>query len=103
MSIVALMLVLFGAGIWCLVELARNERVFRFRGELLAAIHQAIEQDFAHGLYFNWQWRYTAFDAVSYDDMVRQFWRPMESFYPDRRFIEATVLADGDSGDENTA
>ena len=62
----------------------RNEMVSRYRGRLIQDIHNSCAVDI--NLRRDWQWRYEAYDKVSYNSMVLQFWRPLDSFYPDQSF-----------------
>jgi hypothetical protein len=71
--------------LFCTYQMRRNCRVLAFRVQLLDDIGRAAQVDRLHG-HNDFKWRYEAFDAVTYDEMMRRFWRPLESFYPDRRF-----------------
>ena len=82
-------LIAVACGVLILATLAgmvRNSMVFRYRQRLLVQVFDAIAKDINEGN--DWVWRYRAFDAVSYDKMVLQFWRRFDSFYPDRSFLE---------------
>jgi hypothetical protein len=78
-----LLAVVFGL---CLVVMRRNSRVHAYRMRLLGDLHEAALADIATGR--PWEWRYRAFEAVSYDRMVLTFWRPLTSFYRDRSFTD---------------
>lgn len=73
----------------CLI--VRNDAVFRYRNGLLDLIGDAIDVDFSVPNIgrVDFDWRYKAFQAVPYNAMVLQFWRPLKSFYPDMSFTEA--------------
>ncbi len=64
----------------------RNEQVYRYRIDLIERVYDdrmaAIYGRPNQGL--TWE----MIRSVSYDSMVWQFWRPLDSFYPD-------VSADG--------
>lgn len=79
--------------IWCVLGLGlaliiaiRNGVVYRYRNRLIQQVSEAAKADIGRGHY--WFWRYDAYNEVSYDEMVWQFWRKCDSFYPDRRFLE---------------
>lgn len=74
-----------GAGLGLLAFRRRNAHVLAFRMRLLAEIVRATRLDDLEGRE-DWQWRLDAFHAVPYEHMMWQVWRPVESFYPDRRF-----------------
>jgi hypothetical protein len=72
--------------------LIRNQQVFRFRMNLSRRIFtQGMEEIYDQYQKFGQydptykyrdnQWRYAEFDAVSYNRMVVQFWRPLRTFY----------------------
>lgn len=69
----------------------RNFAVADYRRKILFKIDAACRDDIFSGR--EWQWRFDDYDTVSYDDMMRQFWRPLDSFYADSAFI--TVGAQG--------
>ncbi len=66
----------------------RNERVFRYREKIRRKIGIAIDEDFARGDWKHWEWRWAEFDRISYDQMVTQFWKPLDSFWKDKSFTE---------------
>lgn len=75
------------AGIWInLTLIFRNGEVRRYRQFLLSQIERAVTLDALEG-FDDYQWRLDAYEAVSYARMVVQFWRNIESFYPDLGFI----------------
>lgn len=65
----------------------RNNRVYEFRVGLIDRIAAASRADIQRGDY-DWERRYDTFDAVSYDEMFWQFWKPLRAFYPDMSFTE---------------
>lgn len=78
-----------------LVLIHRNRLVSRYRFELLEKVSIAARIDVLNGMPPEvWRLRYTAFGKVAYNDMVRQFWRRPESFYPDQRFTEPDSYPD---------
>lgn len=69
------------------ILLVRNECVYKYRNSLLSEVSAATREDIQRRDY-TWQRRYDAFDAVSYDRMVWQFWKRWRAFYPDTSFAE---------------
>jgi hypothetical protein len=63
---------------WGIFMYFRNEAVLRYRMYLVDCV-------FAHRDY---QWRRDVYDRVSYNEMMFKFWKPLDSFYPDKSFIE---------------
>lgn len=64
--------------------LIRNQLVYEYRIELLDQICAACQ---ANG-WMNSEWRYGMYNEVNYNEMVLQFWRRFDSFYPDKSFID---------------
>jgi hypothetical protein len=60
------------------VLIVRNRMVCRFRIDLLNRIKDKV--DTADPRY-HWVWRYEEFEAVTYDQMLWQFWKPLSRFY----------------------
>lgn len=81
--VVAICLVLIAA---TLGMIRRNNRVLRYRRDVLNRISDAAYIDIEHGN--PWVWRYTLYDSVSYDEMLYKFWRPLDSFYPNELFAD---------------
>lgn len=69
----------------CMLMLIRNNQVYRYRSTLIDQISEAAKSD--NLLLRDWMWRYDYFATVSYDKMVTQFWKPLDSFFPDKAFI----------------
>lgn len=70
----------------CTTMLIRNDMVAKYRHKLLDKVSEKSQEDIENGRDFNW--RYDAFRAVEYEEMVNKFWKKLDSFYPDKRFIE---------------
>ena len=75
----------------------RNRQVSKYRKGLISLIHEQTQKDIATYDFEKdidpdptrlWGWRYDVFSSVSYDTMVNKFWKPLDSFYPDKSFIE---------------
>jgi hypothetical protein len=73
--------------VYCLLLLWRNERVYRYRRQLIDQIHTLNAADVQAGKDYD-GWRYRVFESVGYAEMMWQVWRPLDSFYPDRRFLQ---------------
>jgi hypothetical protein len=71
---------------WLIYISHRNKRVFEYRANLLADISRAAKKDIAKGR--DYRWRYEQFEEVNYGAMVWNFWKPLDSFYTDRSFVE---------------
>ena len=75
-------MILFGllGLVWlgCIYMLFRNQRVFSYRHRLISRISDVIDANPTS----DWRWRYDEFEEVPYDQMMKQFWKPIRSFYP---------------------
>ena len=69
----------------CVVMMFRNEAVYEYRMSLLGKVSDAAKRDIYEGNDFIW--RYHAYNAVDYDEMVMKFWKPLGSFYEDKTFL----------------
>lgn len=65
----------------------RNHKVYQFRMQILRQVSDAAQSDGKTGR--PWRWRYDEMSAVSYNEMMYQFWKPLrvESFYERDDFI----------------
>lgn len=70
----------FTFGVAVVYLLIRNERVYRYRSRLNKTVFAASVWDY--------KWRVEMMDRVSYDDMMLRFWKPLDSFYPDKSFLD---------------
>ena len=61
--------------------ISRNTAVYRYRMQLLSRISESATRDIEARR--PWGWRFDALSAVTYDEMVFKFWRPLSSFYDD--------------------
>lgn len=75
-----------------LILLFRNSRVYKYRTRLLREVGEVSKSE-ARSLQ-PWQWRFQALEAVSYREMVFKFWRPLDSFYPDKSFLDPDAKGD---------
>lgn len=74
-------------GVLLVIWWLRNNAVYRYRINLICQIQRRCYEDVDRG-YYDWHWRFEAFDSIGYNEMVFKFWRPLESFYPDKSFIK---------------
>lgn len=94
--------------------LFRNLLVYRFKKRMLNRIHDRnlleLDEEFSelkakidqgdtvNGYKFrDYLWRYAEMNAVSYEKMLLQFWRPLRSFYqrdPARPYAERDEMSD---------
>ena len=65
----------------------RNWCVREYRLRLINEIRDAGLVDIRHGQ--PWEWRWRVYETVSYDAMLFQFWRSLDSFYPAGAFDAA--------------
>lgn len=70
------------SGVWISL---RNRVVFKYHKTLLDDIRLSIDLDRLAG-HEDWEWRFDAYKAVTYNDMMLGFWRSLDSFYPDQSF-----------------
>lgn len=64
----------------------RNDKVYNYRQRLLDRICEAAYRDAQKCK--SHEWRFDMFRMVSYEEMVDKFWKPLDSFYPDKSFLE---------------
>jgi hypothetical protein len=81
-----LLLILLGS-IFCLFMIWRNTRVYEYRTRLVHGAHDAYREEIRDDGRYD-PWRYHAFERVTYNRMLFQFWRKMDSFYPDKSFLD---------------
>lgn len=87
MALIIAVTVLGAVGVLVIGMLVQNERVHAFRRGYIDRVYAAGRADMARGI-ADPSWRWEEFDRVPYARMVWQFWRPLASFYPDKRFLE---------------
>ena len=75
--------VAFTAAFTVLIHL-RNREVFRYRHHILNIASERARKRMNAGD-TNWEEEYDIFKKVTYDSMVYQFWKPVESFFPDHQ------------------
>lgn len=65
----------------------RTHKVAAYRQELLDKVSAAADRDIRIH-HRDWAWRFEALQAVSFEKMLFQFWKPLESFYPSKEFLK---------------
>ena len=70
----------------CFGALYRNSVVFKYRGEILRKMSIASKKDIKNGK--EWDWRHDVWDTITYNQMMVKFWKPIDSFYTDKKFIK---------------
>lgn len=81
---------LFALSLWLLIgilALLRLCLVYRFRMKLIDQVYYACIKDIRKGKAYN-RYRWERLDEVSFDEMVLKFWKRLDSFYPDKSFLE---------------
>lgn len=72
----------------------RSDRVHRWRTAKLHEIHRTNVAEIARGDNGTCSLRYEWFNSVSYDALVFQFWRPLDSFHePFEAWLQRRVAA----------
>lgn len=69
----------------CMYGLIRNTQTYNYRQQLREEVSAAAKSDIENNL--NWEWRYSEYSKVSYEDMALKMWRPLSSFYPYRESL----------------
>lgn len=75
--------ILIVLSIWLAI---RNYQVHEYRMDILKLIGEHGREDAVRNL--PWKWRFEYFETVPYWKMLLFFWKPLDSFYKDKRFIE---------------
>lgn len=77
----------------CLLGTWRNVRVYRFQMGLIDRCRRLNIADIEAGRMKEFDsWRYDALNAVSYNQMLFKFWKPLrvEAWYRDLSFLEVS-------------
>jgi hypothetical protein len=86
MFAVFILIIFIALFIYAICMLIRNDRVYRFRGNLLKKVSTAAKND----IYNNrpWVWRYDVLTSVPYNKMLYSFKKlKPENFWDDLSFI----------------
>ena len=70
----------------------RNKSVLEYRKGIIDQVSAAASSDINRGRFGQWKWRYKAIESESYAEMAWKFWRPLDSFYPDRSFVDPEAI-----------
>lgn len=62
--------------------LYRNNQVYKYRLRIINMVHDEAIKAIENGTYTIGG--YDILDTVSYDEMVYKFWRPLNSFFPEK-------------------
>jgi hypothetical protein len=90
--LIAALGMLFVAQGFCLLLMDRNQKVHKYRRSLLRKISDAGDVDIENNR--PWEWRHDIYDTITYDEMLYKFWRRLDSFYPDRSFLDPEATRD---------
>ncbi len=68
----------------------RTHRVGKFRIDMLNKMSASSKIDLSNGGFFTWDWRmrYWENEFASFDKMLFQFWKPLNSFITDKKYFE---------------
>jgi hypothetical protein len=66
--------------LFCLFMIRRNNKVYLYRSAMSDII-------FGFGV-GDYKWRLKVYDSVSYQDMMRKWWKKLPDFYPDKSFLD---------------
>lgn len=69
-----------------LTSMQRIDQVARFLKATLDTVALRACEDIKADR--DWRWRYTELEKLSFDEMSRKFWRPLESFITDDKFLK---------------
>lgn len=83
---IILILLAISAAIAFYVGVVRNTYVLFYRIDLAQKVYEASNHDLDQGR--PWFWRWNTLKSVPQLEMVFRFWKPLDSFYPDKSFIE---------------
>lgn len=73
----SLCICLLGIG-FCIYMFYRNDQVAAYRQAIIDRVFS----------FSDYKWRNDVYKSVSYNDMVYKFWKPLDSFYPDKTFLQ---------------
>jgi len=71
---------------WNITCLQRVKEVGIFLNDILKKVDKKCKADVSAGR--EWRWRYDELDKLSFNEMCNKFWRPLESFIKDDKFIK---------------
>lgn len=81
-----LLIILSGILVWLAFMAHRNNQVAKYRQELIRVASLRCYEDIcAHR---PWRWRFDEYEKVSYNKMMVEFWKPLDSFYENKDFLK---------------
>ena len=80
-GLIVFMFVLLALVVYMLI---RNLQVYNYRTRMGEIVFAASVWDY--------KWRLAAMNRVSYNDMMIRFWKPLDSFYPDKSFLDLNFV-----------
>lgn len=84
--LVAILVCLVLTLLFVFADVSRMKRVAMYRLSLLDKIDQCASADLLDGR--DYKWRYDMFNSVSFEEMCNKPWKSLDSFYPDKSFLE---------------
>ncbi len=86
-TVATIIIILLSVSVLLILYLAyRNYLVYKYRTQLIDQLCGAGNEDIKFGR--DPSWREKEFNKVSYCGMVYEFWKPLDSFYPDKSFLK---------------
>lgn len=77
----AIVLYLSLAGIvWGVISIGRVQKVYAYRISVLDEISDVSQHEIENFVFDRWRQRYEAFDSVSFNKMVLEWWKPLDSY-----------------------
>lgn len=73
----------------CAYLLLRNMQVFDYLNALNDLVYEQSKKDIRNNR--DPSWRRKVLNSVKYDEMLFKFWKPLESFYPNKSFINGST------------
>jgi hypothetical protein len=85
MTVVAVVLLLacVALAVFAVAIVIRADQVYEYRTCILATIANQIPVN-----PYDIDWRIEAYKRVTYNEMVLKIWKPLDSFYPDKSFLD---------------
>lgn len=72
--------------LFCIFILIRNQKVYQYKIKIVEFVYEKSIEDANKGKESQWRWE--KLDEVSYHEMMYKFWKPLDSFYKDKRFFK---------------
>lgn len=76
---------IIGIGV-CIICLYRLREVYEYRNFILDLMSEKCKEDILNNR--DHLWRYVVFEKVTFGEMVNKFWKPLDSFYEDNKFLQ---------------